>query len=108
MSIVMTVVVVVVARRIRGLSRGVTRPQCRVHLRTATSLDEVDRMGNNTVGQENLHVLSHSPDTPGERHDEGVFDRSCDWSGQRRERCVLDRRREQEMYDPWRMPLDQR
>ena len=102
------VVVMVVARCIRGLPRGVTRPQCGMYLLTATSLDEVDRMGNNTIGQEHLHVLLHGLDTAGECHDEGVLDRSCDRSGQRSEWCVLDRRREQEMYDPRCMPLDQR
>lgn len=79
-----------------------------MYLPTATSFDEVDRMGNNAVGEKRLHVLPHSLDTPGKCHDEGVFDRPCDWSGQGRERRVLDRRREQEMHDPWRMPLDQR
>jgi hypothetical protein len=107
MSLVM-MVVVMVARRIRGLPRGVTRPQRGMYLLTTTSLDEVDRMGDNTIGQEYLHVLLHGLDTPGECHDEGVFDRSCDWSRQRRERCVFDRRREYEMCDPRRMSLDQR
>ena len=101
--------VVVVVRRIRSLPRGsVARPQCRMYLFTATSLDKVNRVGHNAIGEKRLHVLPHGLDTPGECHDEGVFDSSCDWSGQRCEGCVLQRLREQEMYDPWCMPLDQR
>lgn len=105
--LVMVMVMVVARGRIRDLGRGMTRTQCGMYLPTATSLDEVDRVGNNTVREKHLHILSHSLDTPGERHDEGVVDRSRDRSGQRRKRRVLHRRREQEMYDPRRMPLDQ-
>lgn len=101
-------VVVVVVRRIRRLCRGVTRSQCGMYLLTAASLHKVDRMGNNTIGEKHLHVLPHGLDTPRECHNEGVFDCSRDRSGQRREWCVLDRCGKQEMYDPRRMPFDQR
>ena len=111
MSIVMMmmmVVVVVVVGRIRMPRRGVTRPQCSMYLLTATPLDEVDRMGNNTVGKKHLHVLPHSLDTPGKRHHKGAFDRSSDGPRQGRKRCVFQRRGEQEMHDPRCMSLDQR
>ena len=102
------VMMVMVLKRIRSRSWGVTCSQRGMYLLTATPLDQVDRMCNNTIGEQHLHVLPHSLDTPRERHHEGVRDRPCDRPGQGCERRVLQRRGKQEMHDPRGMPLDQR
>lgn len=81
--------------RFRGSKLG-------MHLPSRASSHEFNRMQHHAAFQERFHTLFHGFYAAWQGGYEGVVDGACDGAGERPERGVRERGREEEVHESWR------